>query len=91
MHPLDPLSADEITAAADILRREQQLTDRCRYASIELREPDKQRSAIRPRPAITVRRVVCWNREPAWRRSIVSILATPILSTGPTNRTSSPT
>ena len=41
-HPLDPLSADEITAVAETLRREQQLTDRWRFASIELREPPKE-------------------------------------------------
>src|ERR1700742_2829599 len=40
-HPLDPLSASEIAAAAHILRREQGLSDRWRFASIELREPSK--------------------------------------------------
>ena len=54
MHPLDPLSAEEITAAADILRREQQLTDRWRFASIELREPSKETvKAFTPGAAIT--------------------------------------
>ena len=38
-HPLDPLSADEIRQAAAILRRDHDVTDRWRFASIELREP----------------------------------------------------
>jgi Cu2+-containing amine oxidase len=35
-HPLDPLSADEIRAAAAILRRDKGVTERWRFASIEL-------------------------------------------------------
>ena len=41
-HPLDPLSADEISRAAGILRRDQGVGERWRFASIELREPPKQ-------------------------------------------------
>ena len=40
-HPLDPLSGDEITQAAAILRRDQGVGERWRFASIELREPSK--------------------------------------------------
>ena len=40
MHPLDPLSADEFRHAAAVLRREQGVDERWRFASIELREPD---------------------------------------------------
>ena len=40
-HPLDPLSAEEIAAAAAILRRDQGVGERWRFASIELREPSK--------------------------------------------------
>jgi len=64
-HPLDPLSADEFRQASSILRRDKGLSDRWRFASIELREPSKQvvhdfvpGSAVR-REAI----VVCWNRD----------------------------
>jgi primary-amine oxidase len=64
-HPLDPLSADEIRAAAAILRREQGVGERWRFASIELREPSKDvvrdfgaGDAIR-REAL----VICWNRD----------------------------
>ncbi len=58
MHPLDPLTAEEFRRAAGILRREQGVTDRWRFASIELKEPPKgggsgEREAI----------VVCWNRD----------------------------
>ncbi len=63
-HPLDPLSAAEFRQAAAILRRDRGVGDRWRFASIELREPDKaavaawQPGTQLPREA----RVVCWNR-----------------------------
>ena len=40
-HPLDPLTAGEIRAAAAILRRDCGVGERWRFASIELREPSK--------------------------------------------------
>jgi primary-amine oxidase len=40
-HPLDPLTADEITAASAILKREQGLAETARFVSISLREPAK--------------------------------------------------
>jgi primary-amine oxidase len=64
-HPLDPLTAGEISRAAAIVRAERGVGDRWRIASIELREPAKaelrgftdgdpiERSAI----------VVCWSRD----------------------------
>ena len=57
-HPLDPLSADEIRLAASILRRDRGVTDRWRFASIELREPAK--SGATPGRQATV---ICWNRD----------------------------
>ena len=39
-HPLDPLSADEVTAAAAIVRRDRDLPDQL-FAQLALREPDK--------------------------------------------------
>ncbi len=64
-HPLDPLGADEIRQAAAILRRDQGVTDRWRFASIELREPSK--SALRGHrpgvPFLREARIVCWNRD----------------------------
>ena len=64
-HPLDPLSADEIRQAAAILRREQGVTDRWRFASIELREPAKPvvRDHRPGAPFAREARVVCWNRD----------------------------
>ena len=57
-HPLDPLSADEIRQAAAILRRDRHVTDRWRFASIELKEPAKRN------PRAWLRAVViCWNRD----------------------------
>jgi primary-amine oxidase len=41
-HPLEPLNADEFRQTAAILRRDGHVTDTFRFASIELREPDKQ-------------------------------------------------
>jgi primary-amine oxidase len=64
-HPLDPLSADEIRLAVAIVRREKDVGDRWRFASIELREPSKAvlgdftPGTASPRAA----RVVCWNRD----------------------------
>jgi primary-amine oxidase len=64
-HPLDPLSADEIRSAAAILRRDRGVTERWRFASIELREPSKQ-AARDHRPGDPIARaaeVVCWSRD----------------------------
>jgi len=64
-HPLDPLTGEEISLAAAILRRDQAVSERWRFASIELREPSKQVvgafSAGDPirREAV----VICWNRD----------------------------
>jgi primary-amine oxidase len=58
MHALDPLSADEFRQAAAILRRDHGVSERWRFASIELKEPEKT-IASSAREAI----VVCWNRD----------------------------
>jgi primary-amine oxidase len=65
-HPLDPLSADEFRAAAQILRREKDVTrPHWRIASAELREPPKDVvRAFRPGdPIVREARVVAWNTE----------------------------
>lgn len=41
-HPLDPLSAEEIGAAAGILREEKSLNERVRFAGVVLNEPPKE-------------------------------------------------
>jgi primary-amine oxidase len=64
-HPLDPLAAGEIRQAAAILRRDREVGERWRFASIELREPSKQ--AVREfEPGDPIAReavVICWNRD----------------------------
>ncbi len=41
-HPLDPLSAEEISRAAGILREEKSLNERVRFAGVVLNEPPKE-------------------------------------------------
>jgi primary-amine oxidase len=63
-HPLDPLSADEIRQARDLLGREQGVGAGWRWASIELREPAKD-EVLAHRPGDPIERaahIVCWNR-----------------------------
>jgi primary-amine oxidase len=61
-HPLDPLSAQEIRAAAATVRREHATTDGWRFAVIDLHEPAKHELTADPAPP-RVAEVVCWNRE----------------------------
>jgi primary-amine oxidase len=61
-HPLDPLTADEIRAAAAVVRRECGVTDRWRFASISLREPAKHLQASNDEVAREAE-VVCWDRD----------------------------
>jgi len=61
VHPLDPLTAEEIRQAAAILRRDRGIGAGWRFASIELKEPGKVALAAGEaagRDAI----VVCWDR-----------------------------
>ena len=64
-HPLDPLTAAEFEQTVAILRRDSGATDRWRFASIELVEPDKSVvAAFVPGGPITRRsRVVCFDRD----------------------------
>ena len=75
-HPLDPLSADEIRQAAALVRRDQQVGDGWRFASIELREPDKADLAALESGDLVRREalVVCWNRADGQAyRAVVSL------------------
>jgi primary-amine oxidase len=40
-HPLEPLTAEEVRAAVDLLRREGKVTPTTRFVSVALKEPDK--------------------------------------------------
>jgi primary-amine oxidase len=64
-HPLDPLTADEISRTVAILRRDRAVGPGWRFGSIELREPPKQAvHAFRPGDVILREAdVVCWSRE----------------------------
>lgn len=50
VHPLVPLSAEEIDRAVATLRRERGVDERWRFASIELKEPAK--AAFRQRDRV---------------------------------------
>ncbi|HUA04830.1 MAG TPA: primary-amine oxidase [Solirubrobacteraceae bacterium] len=63
-HPLDPLTPDEIRSAARIVRAERAVTDRWRFASIDLKEPPKgSLGDIAQTPPERQAEVVCWNRD----------------------------
>ena len=73
-HPLDPLTAGEISDVAAVLRRDRGVEPpRWRFASIELAEPAK--AALRQTgPVRRDALVVCWNREDARAyRAMVSL------------------
>jgi primary-amine oxidase len=61
-HPLDPLTADEISRVAATLRSEKRLDEQWRFASIELAEPSKDLFAAGPGGITRMAHVVCWNR-----------------------------
>ena len=42
LHPLEPLTAEEIASAVAILRRERELADTVRFSTVELHEPSKE-------------------------------------------------
>ena len=62
-HPLDPLTADEIRASAAIVRAERGVTDRWRFASIDLKEPAKRALGDGEQTPPREAEVVCWNRD----------------------------
>jgi primary-amine oxidase len=73
-HPLDPLTAEEISRVAAVLRRDRAVEPpRWRFASIELVEPAKaapRAPGLVPREA----QAVCWNREDGRAyRAVVSL------------------
>ena len=78
-HPLDPLSADEISQAAAIVRRERGVGEGWRFASIELKEPSKPELSsgrLIEREAL----VVCWDRANGQAyRADVSLTGDPVI------------
>src|ERR1700759_891614 len=82
-HPLDPLTADEIRAAVAIVRRDQNVDARWRFASIELREPSKDvvRAWAAGDQSDRAARVVCFNRDDGKAyRAIVSLTGDAVVS-----------
>jgi primary-amine oxidase len=85
-HPLDPLGPEEIRQAAAILRRDQGVGARWRFASIELREPSKH--VVRAwdadppaQPCERAARVVCWNRDDGRAyKALVSLTEDAVIS-----------
>jgi primary-amine oxidase len=59
-HPLDPLSADEITRVVAVTAAERGVGAGWRYASIELREPAKE-ALLGGAPVPREASAVCWN------------------------------
>jgi primary-amine oxidase len=79
-HPLDPLSADEIRQAAAILRRDQGVSERWRFASIELREPSKE-VARAGGPINREAEAIVWNRDDgAAYKARISLAGDKVLS-----------
>jgi primary-amine oxidase len=62
VHPLDPLSAEEIDTAVATLRREREVDDRWRFASIELKEPAKT-ALLQGDRVDREASIVCWSRD----------------------------
>jgi primary-amine oxidase len=77
-HPLDPLSADEFSSVATILRRDRAVGDSWRIASIEMLEPGKadlrRYDAGGPTPP---RRAVVVCLERANRNPSLDVVASP--------------
>ena len=75
-HPLDPLTAAEITEAASILKAQRQLGDRVRFETIVLQEPDKA-TVGNFRPGDTIERnallVILDNAAAATYEAVVSL------------------
>ena len=83
LHPLDPLTAEEIGQAAAIVRRDRGVGERWRIASIELREPSKDvvRGWGLGDACERAARVVCWNRDDGKAyKALVSLTADAVLS-----------
>jgi primary-amine oxidase len=79
-HPLDPLTAGEIRQVAQIVRRDRELGDSWRFASIELAEPAKDVLAAGP---VTSREAIAvgWDRADGQAyRARVSLTADAVTS-----------
>jgi primary-amine oxidase len=83
LHPLDPLSADEINRAVQIVRDGRNLSERVRFASVNLKEPAKEVVLhFTPGAAITreAQLVLLDNSEGATYEAVVSITENEVVS-----------
>ena len=84
LHPLDPLTAEEIRAVAAIVKAERGVTDRWRFASIDLKEPPKHALAGATDTPARQAEVVCWNRDDgAAYKGVVSLTDRRVLTWEP--------
>src|SRR5215472_10118044 len=61
LHPLDPLTADEIRHVAAALREAKGVTNSWRFASIDLAEHAKPELAASPSGIVRTAHAICWN------------------------------
>src|SRR5262249_46169592 len=82
-HPLEPLTADEVTAAVAILRRERRLGERVRFMTVTLQEPPKQ-AVLDLRPGDALERaafaVLLDNADGRTYEAVVSLTAGAVTS-----------
>lgn len=82
-HPLEPLTAEEITAAVAIVKTEQNLGEKVRISTVVLKEPDKQ-IVLNFQPSDKVEReafiIVLNNADRATYEAVVSITAGKVKS-----------
>ena len=75
VHSLEPLTADEVSAASEILKREKELAATARFIFISLHEPSKEALPLRGRRR--ARRTSCSTRRPSGRPTKRSWISTP--------------
>src|SRR5581483_11014318 len=75
LHPLDPLTADEIAAAGAILKRERSLAESARFVYVTLREPSKQDVLGLKKGASLDRQAAIVLRERAERKTYEAIVS----------------
>jgi primary-amine oxidase len=85
VHPLDPLSHDEVVAAVEILRAQAQLPQRHRFVTVVLHEPDKE-TVLAFEEGHPIEReaflIVLNNEEESTYEAVVSVTAREVRSWG---------
>ncbi|ACC41054.1 primary-amine oxidase [Mycobacterium marinum] len=83
-HPLDPLTESEFQQAVSVVRRDRNITERWRFASMELAEPGKREIADFENNAVVPDRravIVCFDRDTnGTYKALVSLSGDRILS-----------